>query len=65
MPLSAGDVATFPKGDGNGHRLVNESDTDAVLVAVSLPERSPVHYVDIDLVWTPDGGERHRDGTPY
>lgn len=63
--MTAGDVATFAKGDGNGHRLVNESAARAVLLAVSLPERSTVHYPDIDLVWSLEGGERHRDGTPY
>lgn len=64
-PMRAGDVAVFPKGDGNGHMLVNESPAPATLLAVSLPERSTVTYIDVDLVWTPDGGERHRDGTPY
>ena len=63
--MTAGDVAVFPKGDGNGHRLVNESAAPAVLMAISLPEASPVHYSDIDLIWTPEGGERHRDGTSY
>ena len=64
-PMTAGDVAAFPKGDGNGHRLVNETATKAIFLAVSLPERSTVHYTDIDLIWSPEGGEQHRDGTPY
>lgn len=63
--MVAGDIAVFPKGDGNGHKLVNESDSDLVLVAISRPEASTVHYSDIDLIWTPEGGEQHRDGTPY
>ncbi len=63
--LASGDVAVFPKGDANGHKLVNESDSPVVLLAIGLPEASKVHYSDVDLIWTPDGGEQHRDGTPY
>jgi uncharacterized cupin superfamily protein len=63
--MTAGDIAVFPKGDGNGHKLVNESGDDLVLLAISQPEASTVHYSDIDLIWTPEGGEQHRDGTPY
>lgn len=63
--LSAGDIAVFPKNDGNGHTFVNESSAPVVLLAVSRPEVSMVHYSDIDLIWTPEGGAQHRDGTPY
>ena len=63
--MVTGDIAIFPKGDDNGHKLINESDTPLVLLAVSRPEVSKVHYSDIDLIWTPEGGEQHRDGTPY
>ena len=63
--MVAGDIAVFPKNDGNGHTIVNHADTNLVLLAVSPPERSTVTYSDVDLVWTPDGGQRHRDGTPY
>ena len=63
--LRAGDVAVFRKNDGHGHHLVNESGRDCVLLAVSLPEASTVHYPDIDLVWSPQTGQTHLDGTPY
>lgn len=63
--MAAGDIAVFPKGDGNGHKIVNENGDDLVLLAMSRPEASTVHYSDIDLIWTPEGGEQHRDGTPY
>lgn len=63
--MKAGDSAVFPKGDANGHKLVNESSNDLVVLAMSRPEASAVHYSDIDLIWTPEGGEQHRDGTPY
>lgn len=63
--MRVGDIAVFPKNDGNGHHLVNESDSDCVLLAVSRPEASLVHYSDIDLIWSPEGGDVHRDGRPY
>lgn len=65
QPMRAGEVAVFPKGDGNGHHLVNESDGDCVLLAIGLPEASLVHYPDIDLLYSPAEGDLHRDGTPY
>jgi len=64
-PMQAGDVAVFPKNDGNGHHLINETTRDCVLLALSRPEGSTVHYSDIDLLWSPAGGTRHRDGRPY
>ena len=56
--LGPGDCATFPKGEANGHHIVNEGLEPLVLVAVSLPERSPCHYPDLALVWTPEQGYR-------
>ena len=64
-PMKAGAVATFAKNDGNGHHLVNEGDIPCVLIAVSLTEASLVTYPDIDLLWSPETGETHKDGTPY
>lgn len=63
--MAAGDVAIFPKGDRNGHHLINESDRDCVLLAMGKPEASAVAYPDIDLRWSAEHGETHRDGTPY
>lgn len=63
--MTVGDIAVFPTGDGNGHKVVNKSGNDLVLLAVSRREASTVHYSDIDLIWTAEGGEQHRDGTPY
>jgi uncharacterized cupin superfamily protein len=61
--LRAGDLAVFPKGDGNGHHLVNRSAADAVLVAVGRPARGVCHYPDVDLHL--EGGKFFRkDGTP-
>jgi uncharacterized cupin superfamily protein len=64
-PMRAGDVAVFRKGEPNGHMLVNEGEAPCVMFAIGRPQASPVHYSDVDLVWTPDGGHRHRDGMPY
>nr|WP_321985841.1 cupin domain-containing protein [uncultured Lichenicoccus sp.] len=63
--MEAGDIAIFPKNDGNGHKLVNDGGAPLVLLAIGRPEASVVHYSDIDLLWTPEGGVQHRDGTPY
>ena len=65
QPMTAGEVAIFRAGDGNGHHFVNESDAPFTLLALSLPEASTVRYPDIDLLWSPDTGETHRDGKPY
>lgn len=54
--LRAGEVAVFPKGDGNAHHLRNDNDAPVVLFAVSLPERSRVHYPDIAMRWSPADG---------
>lgn len=64
-PMHTGDIAIFRAGDGNGHHLMNESDFDLVILALSRPESSRVTYPDIDLLWSPENGETHRDGTPY
>ncbi len=64
-PLLPGDVAAFAAGDGNGHHLVNESDADCVFVVVGAGPKTGGEYSDIDMVFTPDGDYRRRDGTPY
>ena len=63
-PVRPGDVLDFPKGDRNGHHLVNESDTDCVFVAIGRPSETDCHYPDIDMHLS-DRKYRHKDGTPY
>ena len=59
-------MATFPKGDGNGHVLVNRSDADCVFVAVGRPSASDCHYPDIDMHLFSDGrGFRRKDGGAF
>ncbi|PDH68297.1 MAG: transcriptional regulator [Sphingomonadaceae bacterium MED-G03] len=62
--LRAGDMAAFPKGEPDGHHLVNESDTDCAFVAFGRPPTGDCHYPDIDLLWS-GGVYRHKDGRRY
>lgn len=64
--LHPGDCAAFPKNDGNGHQLVNESGADCVYVVVGRPSASTCHYPDVDLHLDADLQKYTRkDGTPY
>src|SRR3546814_17756561 len=42
--MCAGDVAAFPKDDGNGHVVVNESRADCGFVASGRPASGDCHY---------------------
>ena len=68
--LRPGMCAGFAAGSGNGHRFINKSDADAVLLVVG--DRTPfdeVTYPDIDLHGKAGADGRfvfsHKDGTPY
>lgn len=63
--MRPGDIAAFPKGDGNGHVLVNESDADCVYVAIGLPADSDCHYPDIDMHLLNGQGFRRKDGSAF
>ncbi|MEC3948464.1 cupin domain-containing protein [Sphingobium sp. HWE2-09] len=63
-PMGPGDMAAFPKGEPNGHHLINESATDCIFVAFGRPPTGDCHYADIDLLWS-DGAYRHKDGSSY
>ena len=65
--LRAGDCAGFKAGVPNGHHIQNRSDAEAVLLEIGsrLPGLDGGDYPDIDMIFTPDDGYRHRDGTPY
>ncbi|ETI65620.1 transcriptional regulator [Sphingobium sp. C100] len=62
--LRPGDMAAFPKGEPNGHHLVNESDSDCTFVVFGRPPTGDCHYPDIDLLWS-GGIYRHKDGSSY
>ena len=57
-PMRAGDCASFPAGDRNGHHLQNRSDADCVFVVAGRLEASPVHYPDAGMRWAPAEGYR-------
>jgi len=62
--LAPGDCIAFPKGDGNGHHIVNRSGADCMFLAFSAGPGTGGEYSDIDMVFTPNG-YLHKDGTPY
>jgi len=62
--LRGGDMASFPKGDPNGHHLVNESDEDCVFLAVGRVPLGDAHYPDIDLQWV-KGDYRRKNGSGF
>ena len=63
--LKAGDIAAWPKGEANGHHLINRSNEPCSFVAISAGPGGAGSYSDIDMRWTADGRYVHMDGTPY
>jgi uncharacterized cupin superfamily protein len=67
--LHAGDCAAFPKGDANGHHLVNRSTAVARCLEIGSrkPDADACDYPDIDLHIGAgrDAGYTHKDGKPY
>jgi len=65
-PLRAGDIAAFPKNDGNGHCLQNRGDAPCSYVAIGRPAASDCHYPDIDMHLSAGKGEqRRKDGSRF
>ncbi|HKY82666.1 MAG TPA: cupin domain-containing protein [Sphingobium sp.] len=64
VAMNAGDMAAFPKGHPDGHQLVNESDSDCVLLAFGRMPLGDAHYPDIDLKWS-RGTYLRKDGSSY
>lgn len=64
VPLAVGDMAVFPKGDPNGHHLVNESEGDCVFVAIGRVPLGDAHYPDIDLKWS-NGAFVRKNGASF
>lgn len=63
--LHPGDICAWPKGAPNGHTVINESDADCIMVAISAGPNTGGFYPDIDMIWDDQGAYRHKDGTPY
>lgn len=64
-PLAPGDIAAFPKDDGNGHCVINESEDDCAFLVVGQSVNSRAHYPDIDMRYEPGSGFVHKDGSPW
>lgn len=62
-PMRPGDIAAFPKNNGNGHVLINESNADCVFVAIGCPSATDCHYPDIDMHLFEGQGFRRKDGS--
>lgn len=63
--MRPGDIAAFPKNDGNGHVLQNRSDQPCVYVAIGRPAASDCHYPDIDMHLTNGRGFHRKDGSDF
>ena len=63
-PLRPGDVAVFPKGERNGHHLINESNEDCVFVAIGRVPTGHCTYPDIDMQYDAANGYTRKDGSP-
>lgn len=69
--MRAGDCASFPKGDGNGHVLQNRGAADCVFVAVGAnaatagQAESDCHYPDIDMHLPGGGSFVRKDGRGF
>ena len=65
-PMRAGDVAAFPKNDGNGHCLQNRSGHPCVYVAIGRTADTACHYPDIDMhLFAGASEQRRKDGSPF
>ena len=62
--LAPGDCVSFPKGERNGHHVVNRADVDCTMICMSGGEDAGGEYSDIDMRFTAEGYV-HKDGTPY
>lgn len=60
-----GDCLAWPKGNTNGHHLVNRSDADCVFVVIGGGERTGGGYSDIDMLFTADNRYTTKAGEDY
>ena len=61
--MRAGDIAAWPKGTGNGHHLINESDQRLhIRRASEAGTNTGGGYSDIDMLFTADNRYVHKDG---
>jgi uncharacterized cupin superfamily protein len=63
--MGAGDCASFPAGEPNGHVLQNRGQSDCLFIAVGRPSETDCHYPDIDMHLSPGSGFRKKDGSIF
>ena len=65
--LRAGDCAAFPKGSGNGHHMINRSNSMGVYVEIGSRHPSDLTTCsDVDMMSSnADGRFAHKNGIPY
>ena len=63
--LKPGDIAAFPKNDGNGHVVQNRSDAPCVFIVVGRPSATACHYPDIDMHLPAGGPFQRKDGSAF
>jgi uncharacterized cupin superfamily protein len=63
--LHVGDIAAFPKNDGNGHCVINQSDEDCAFLVIGKATNMRAHYPDIDLLHEPAKGFVRKDGSEF
>ncbi|MEQ1541005.1 MAG: cupin domain-containing protein [Novosphingobium sp.] len=64
--MRPGDVAAFPKNDGNGHVLQNRSAQLCSFIAIGRPADSACHYPDIDMhLFAGAERQKRKDGSDF
>jgi len=63
--LQPGDCVAFPKNDGNGHCVINNSAAECVFVVVGRVVDGACHYPDIDLHLPAGGAWARKDGSSF
>ncbi len=63
--MGPGDIAAFPKGDGNGHCLRNAGNADCVFLVIGRPPVGTCHYPDIDMHLPAGGTFTRKDGSSF
>ena len=64
-PMRPDDCAAFPKNDGNGHVLINESGESCSYIVIGKPAASDCHYPDIDLHLEDGRDFRRKDNSGF
>jgi uncharacterized cupin superfamily protein len=63
--LRPGDLAAWPKGNTNGHHVINDSGQPCCFIVFGGGMNTGGGYSDIDMMWTAADRYVHKDGTPY